>query len=189
MGEALTQAQRVAADRDALTALLAGGIDRPGLDLAALGRMFTRITERHAERMAELGLDGLTRQHGQDAACGRRPRQHRRRPSTSTAATTTCQPWRHQSTPNVLRVEEQRVEVVPSKQPPMPQRIVSHSGHVVAVAGGDQLAEQADHGRRRSRPTVRADDHASRIMTRLTGSVTQRQRKPTWPAVPWPIST
>ena len=29
----------------------------PGLDLAAIGRMFTRITERHAERMAELGLD------------------------------------------------------------------------------------------------------------------------------------
>jgi hypothetical protein len=56
MGEALTQAQRVAADRDALTALLAGGVDRPGLDLAALGRMFARITERHAERMAELGL-------------------------------------------------------------------------------------------------------------------------------------
>lgn len=57
MGEALTQAQRVAADRDSLTALLAGGIDRPGLDLAAIGRMFARITERHAERMAELGLD------------------------------------------------------------------------------------------------------------------------------------
>jgi hypothetical protein len=56
MGEALTQAQRVAAERDALTALLAGGIDRPGLDLAAIGRMFTRITERHNERMAELGL-------------------------------------------------------------------------------------------------------------------------------------
>jgi hypothetical protein len=56
MGEALTQAQRVAAERDALTALLAGGIDRRGLDLAAIGRMFTRITERHAERMAELGL-------------------------------------------------------------------------------------------------------------------------------------
>ncbi|MGI8523815.1 MAG: ferritin-like fold-containing protein [Nocardioides sp.] len=56
MGEALTQAQRVAAERDALTALLAGGVDRPGLDLAAIGRMFTRITERHAERMAELGL-------------------------------------------------------------------------------------------------------------------------------------
>jgi hypothetical protein len=56
MGEALTQAQRVAADRDALSALLAGGVDRPGLDLAAIGRMFTRITERHAARMAELGL-------------------------------------------------------------------------------------------------------------------------------------
>src|SRR3954447_6617290 len=56
MGAALTQAQRVAAERDALTALLAGGIDRPGLDLAAIGRMFTRITERHNERMAEIGL-------------------------------------------------------------------------------------------------------------------------------------
>ncbi len=56
MGEALTQAQRVAAERDALSAMLAGGIDRPGLDLAAIGRMFTRITDRHAERMAELGL-------------------------------------------------------------------------------------------------------------------------------------
>ena len=56
MGEALTQAQRVAADRDSLTALLAGGIDRPGLDLAAIGRMFTRITEAHAARMETLGL-------------------------------------------------------------------------------------------------------------------------------------
>ncbi len=57
MGEALSQAQRVAADRDALTALLAGGVDRPGMDLAALGRMFTRLTENHTQRMAELGLD------------------------------------------------------------------------------------------------------------------------------------
>lgn len=57
MGEALTQAQRVAAERDALTALLTGGVDRPGLDLAALGRMLTRLTERHTERMGELGLD------------------------------------------------------------------------------------------------------------------------------------
>ena len=56
MGEALTQAQRVAAERDALSSLLAGGIDRPGLDLAAVGRMFTRITERHNERMTEIGL-------------------------------------------------------------------------------------------------------------------------------------
>jgi hypothetical protein len=57
MGEALTQAQRVAADRDSLAALLTGGVDRPGLDLAALGRMFTRLTDRHLERMGELGLD------------------------------------------------------------------------------------------------------------------------------------
>ena len=57
MGEALSQAQRVAADRDALTALLAGGIDRPGMDLAALSRMFARLTENHTKRMDELGLD------------------------------------------------------------------------------------------------------------------------------------
>jgi len=56
MGEALSQAQRVAAERDSLAALLAGGVDRPGMDLAALGRMFTRLTENHAKRMAELGL-------------------------------------------------------------------------------------------------------------------------------------
>ena len=57
MGEALVQAQRVASERDAMTALLAGGVDRPSLDLAAIGRMFTRLTERHAERMEELGLE------------------------------------------------------------------------------------------------------------------------------------
>lgn len=56
MGEALSQAQRVAAERDSLAALLAGGVDRPGLDLLALGRMFNRLTENHAARMAELGL-------------------------------------------------------------------------------------------------------------------------------------
>jgi tRNA-(MS[2]IO[6]A)-hydroxylase MiaE-like protein len=56
LGEALSQAQRVAAERDALTALLAGGDDRPGMDLAAIGRMFTRLTENHVERMSRLGL-------------------------------------------------------------------------------------------------------------------------------------
>src|SRR3954451_14930842 len=56
MREALSQAQRVAAERDALAALLAGGVDRPGMDLAALSRMFGRLTENHAKRMAELGL-------------------------------------------------------------------------------------------------------------------------------------
>ncbi|WP_020580202.1 ferritin-like fold-containing protein [Actinopolymorpha alba] len=56
VGEALSQAQRVAAERDALTALLVGGVDRPGMDLAAIGRMFARLTEKHAQRMATLGL-------------------------------------------------------------------------------------------------------------------------------------
>lgn len=57
MGEALAQAQRVAAERDSLAALLAGGVDRPGMDLAALARMFSRLTENHSKRMADLGLD------------------------------------------------------------------------------------------------------------------------------------
>ena len=56
MGEALSQAQRVAAERDALTALLVGGVDRPGMDLAAIGRMFTRLSETHTDRMEALGL-------------------------------------------------------------------------------------------------------------------------------------
>jgi hypothetical protein len=56
MGEALSQAQRVAAERDALSALLAGGVDRPGMDLAAIGRMFARLTENHTKRTGALGL-------------------------------------------------------------------------------------------------------------------------------------
>ncbi|MEP9383861.1 ferritin-like fold-containing protein [Nocardioides cheoyonin] len=55
MGEAFTQAQHVAAERDALSDLLAGGhID--GLDLTTVADMFTRITHRHVERMGRLGL-------------------------------------------------------------------------------------------------------------------------------------
>jgi hypothetical protein len=56
MGEALSQAQRVAAERDALSALLVGGLAVPGFDLAEIGRMFTRLTEAHTQRMAALGL-------------------------------------------------------------------------------------------------------------------------------------
>ena len=56
VGEALSQAQRVAADRDALTSLLTGTVDRPGMDLAAISRMFSRLVENHTHRMAELGL-------------------------------------------------------------------------------------------------------------------------------------
>jgi hypothetical protein len=56
VGEALSQAQRVAANRDALTSLLTGTVDRPGLDLAAVSRMFSRLIENHTRRMATLGL-------------------------------------------------------------------------------------------------------------------------------------
>jgi hypothetical protein len=56
VGEALSQAQRVVAERDALSSLLAGSVDRPGMDLAAVGRMFAQLTENHSGRMAALGL-------------------------------------------------------------------------------------------------------------------------------------
>jgi hypothetical protein len=56
VGEALSQAQRVAANRDALTHLLTGTVDRPGMDLAAMSRMFSRLVENHTRRMAKLGL-------------------------------------------------------------------------------------------------------------------------------------
>ncbi|MER7958289.1 ferritin-like fold-containing protein [Streptomyces sp. NPDC096030] len=58
MGEALSQAQRVVAERDALSTMLVGGVDSmaAGFDLAEVGRMFSRITEAHTKRMAALGL-------------------------------------------------------------------------------------------------------------------------------------
>jgi len=56
VGEALSQAQRVAADRDGLTALMVGTADHPGADLAELVKMFGRLTESHSRRMAALGL-------------------------------------------------------------------------------------------------------------------------------------
>jgi hypothetical protein len=55
MGEALSQAQRVVADRDALSTMIVGGL-ADGFDLAEVGRMFSRITEAHTKRMAALGL-------------------------------------------------------------------------------------------------------------------------------------
>ena len=42
--------------RDALSSLLVGGVDRPGADLAEIGRMLARLTENHTKRMAALGL-------------------------------------------------------------------------------------------------------------------------------------
>ncbi|MQY16710.1 hypothetical protein SRB5_69120 [Streptomyces sp. RB5] len=55
MGEALSQAQRVVAERDALSNMLVGGVAE-GFDLAEVGKMFSRITEAHTKRMAALGL-------------------------------------------------------------------------------------------------------------------------------------
>lgn len=56
VGEALSQAQRVAAERDALSALLVGGVPGRGADLAEVGRMFARLTDNHTQRMITLGL-------------------------------------------------------------------------------------------------------------------------------------
>ncbi|MFF4379355.1 ferritin-like fold-containing protein [Kitasatospora sp. NPDC001547] len=56
MGEALSQAQRVVAERDALSNLLVGGVRVQGFDLVEVGKMFNRITEAHTRRMAALGL-------------------------------------------------------------------------------------------------------------------------------------
>ncbi len=56
VGEALSQAQRVAAERDALGGLLIGGGYHSGADLAEIGRMFARLTGEHTRRMGRLGL-------------------------------------------------------------------------------------------------------------------------------------
>jgi hypothetical protein len=52
VGEALTQAQRAALERDALVDLLMGGTT----DLADMGDVFGRIVEGHERRMESLGL-------------------------------------------------------------------------------------------------------------------------------------
>lgn len=56
VGEALTQAQQVAADREAMGGLLVGTIERPGADLGEIGAILRRVTERHTDRMARMGL-------------------------------------------------------------------------------------------------------------------------------------
>jgi tRNA-(MS[2]IO[6]A)-hydroxylase (MiaE)-like len=53
VGEALGQAQRVAAEREQLAALLAGG---EVTQLGEIGRIFAQLTDAHARRMAALGL-------------------------------------------------------------------------------------------------------------------------------------
>ena len=56
VGEALSQAQRVAAERQALTGLLTGAAGGPGMDLAAMSRLFSSLVEKHTVRMRTLGL-------------------------------------------------------------------------------------------------------------------------------------
>ncbi|MFI7588445.1 ferritin-like fold-containing protein [Spongisporangium articulatum] len=56
VGEALSQGQRVAADREAFSVLLVGAGGTTGMGLVGIVEMFGRITERHTQRMAELGL-------------------------------------------------------------------------------------------------------------------------------------
>lgn len=55
VGEAIAQTQYVALEREALLGLLVGGHGN-GVDLADLGRMFTRLIDLHGQRMAKLGL-------------------------------------------------------------------------------------------------------------------------------------
>jgi len=53
VGEALGQAQRVAAERAPLARLLTGG----SASLGDIGRMFASLTDAHTRRMAALGLE------------------------------------------------------------------------------------------------------------------------------------
>lgn len=54
LGEALSQAQHIAAERDALTELI---ITESG-DLTGVGALFRRLTDAHSARMRTLGLSG-----------------------------------------------------------------------------------------------------------------------------------
>jgi tRNA-(MS[2]IO[6]A)-hydroxylase (MiaE)-like len=55
VGEALTQAYKVAAERESLTRLIIGPDDATS-DLADFGRMLARLTENHSARMSAMGL-------------------------------------------------------------------------------------------------------------------------------------
>ena len=56
VGEALSQAQHVAAEREALAAMLMGDVAGRAMDLTAIGEMFGRMTDEHTRRMQALGL-------------------------------------------------------------------------------------------------------------------------------------
>lgn len=57
VGEALSQAQRIAGERPALAGLLVGGEDPQSAE-RSVRDLFGRLTDRHADRMAALGLAG-----------------------------------------------------------------------------------------------------------------------------------
>lgn len=67
VGEALSEAQRVAAEREPLARLLAGG---DAEQLGNIGRMFARLTDRHSARMADLGLERRPEAAGDQADVG-----------------------------------------------------------------------------------------------------------------------
>lgn len=57
MGEALTQGQVVATERDALVELILGtSHSRPGADLSEMSAIMQRLADAHSQRMARLGL-------------------------------------------------------------------------------------------------------------------------------------
>jgi hypothetical protein len=56
VGEALAQAQVVAAERDSFTALFMGTEDTEGLGLGGIATIFDTVVTRHKQRMAALGL-------------------------------------------------------------------------------------------------------------------------------------
>ncbi|HIZ97720.1 MAG TPA: ferritin-like domain-containing protein [Candidatus Janibacter merdipullorum] len=57
VGEALTQGQVVAGEREALSELVLGlSHDRPGATLEEVGQLMQRLTDRHQLRMGRLGL-------------------------------------------------------------------------------------------------------------------------------------
>ena len=57
VGEALTQGQVVASERDALSELVLGlNHDRTGATLEEVGELMQRLTDRHQSRMGRLGL-------------------------------------------------------------------------------------------------------------------------------------
>jgi tRNA-(MS[2]IO[6]A)-hydroxylase (MiaE)-like len=57
VGEALSQAQRVAAEREPLARLLVGG---DASQLGEIGRMFAKLADEHSRRMTALGLTGYS---------------------------------------------------------------------------------------------------------------------------------